>query len=60
MVRQGLEHCKALKIPSALVTCADDNVASWKIIEHFNGKLENRIWDDEDEEMIRRYWITLS
>lgn len=59
MVRQALEHCKELKIPSVMITCSDTNVPSWKIIEHFNGKLEDRIWDDKDKETIRRYWITL-
>ncbi len=42
-----------------MVTCAEDNIPSWKIIEHFKGKLEDEVWDDEDKEMIRRYWITL-
>lgn len=59
MVRQAIPHCKELKIPSLMITCSDNNIPSWKIIEHFNGKLEDRIWDDEDKEMIRRYWITL-
>jgi len=59
MVRMGLEYCRNLGIESVMVTCADDNVPSWKIVEHFDGKLQDRIWDDEDNEMIRRYWIAL-
>ncbi len=59
MVRQALDHCRELKIPKLMITCADDNVPSWKVIEHFDGKLEDKIWDDEDHEMIRRYWISL-
>lgn len=57
MVRQGLERCKQIGIASIMITCADDNIPSWKIIEHFGGQLEDKIWDDEDKEMIRRYWI---
>jgi predicted acetyltransferase len=60
MVRQGLDYCRTLGLKSLLVTCADDNVPSWKIIEKFNGQLENRVWDETDQEMIRRYWIALS
>lgn len=59
MVRQALEFCKDKGMDSIMVTCADDNVPSWKIIERFGGKLTDRVWDDEDDEMIRRYWIKL-
>lgn len=57
MVRQGIEFCKRIGLTSIMVTCADDNIPSWKIIERFDGKLEDRVWDDKDDEMIRRYWI---
>lgn len=59
MVRQALVYCKSIGIQSVMVTCADDNAPSWKVIERFGGKLQDRIWDDEDKEMIRRYWIAL-
>ena len=59
MVRQALSFCKSIGIQSIMVTCADDNTPSWKVIEYFGGKLQDRIWDDEDKEMIRRYWIAL-
>lgn len=58
MVRQAMGYCKQIGISSIMITCADGNIPSWKIIERFNGKLEDRIWDEEDKEMIRRYWIT--
>src|SRR5690606_7006776 len=59
MVRHALEFCKTIGLKSVLITCADDNIPSWKIIERFGGKLENKIWDDEDQETLRRYWIEL-
>ena len=59
MVRQALEFCRKLRIESVMVTCADDNVPSWKLVEKHSGVLEDRIWDDVDKEMIRRYWIRL-
>jgi predicted acetyltransferase len=59
MVRHALEFCKTIGLKSVLITCADDNIPSWKIIERFGGKLENKIWDDEQQETLRRYWIEL-
>jgi predicted acetyltransferase len=58
MVRQALSFCKSLGLTSIMVTCADDNAPSWKVIEKFGGVLQDKVWDDEDEEAIRRYWIT--
>jgi predicted acetyltransferase len=60
MVKQALKYCQSLKIDPVMVTCTEANEASWKIIEHFNGRLQDKIWDDEEEEMIRRYWISIS
>lgn len=60
MFRQVLQKCEQKDLRSLLVTCADDNIPSWKMIERFGGRLENKIWDDEDGEMIRRYWIQLT
>lgn len=59
LTKQALEYCRYLGLTEILVTCSDTNVPSWKIIEHFQGRLENKVWDDEDKEMIRRYWIKL-
>mgnify|MGYP001612881729 CR=1 FL=1 len=59
MVRQALDYCRTLGLKKLMVTCADENTASWKIIENFGGVLEDKTWDAEDEETIRRYWIDL-
>lgn len=59
MLKQTLRFCRNLWIKDLMITCSDDNIASWKIIEKLGGKLENKVWDDEDNEMIRRYWISL-
>lgn len=59
MVEQGLDYCRQLGLEKILVTCSDNNIPSWKLIEKFQGKLENKIWDDIDKENIRRYWIAL-
>lgn len=59
MVQFAKQFCKSLGHDKIMVTCADDNIPSWKIIEKSGGLLEDKIWDEEDEEMIRRYWIPL-
>ena len=59
MVKQALDYCRELGLKEIMVTCGDENTASWKVIEYFQGRLQDKIWDDEDEEMIRRYWISL-
>lgn len=59
MMKLGLQYCQEkLNLEKILITCADANTASWKLIEKFGGVLENKIWDDEDQEEIRRYWVT--
>ncbi len=60
MVRQALRYCRDLGINKIMVTCGENNIPSWKIIEKFQGQLQDSIWDEEDQEMIRRYWILLT
>lgn len=55
--RQGLTYGRKLGLDAFMITCADDNLASWKVIEKFGGVLGERVWDDDEEETIRRYWI---
>ena len=42
-----------------LITCDDDNIGSYKIIEANGGILENKVENEEDGEIFltRRYWI---
>lgn len=59
MMAQGIDFCRKLGLDKILVTCTDANVPSWKIIENFGGVLENKFFDEADQETIRRYWIEL-
>ena len=47
-----------LDINKILVTCNDDNIGSWKIIEANGGILQNKIKDED--KLLRRYWIRVS
>ena len=59
MVRQGFDFCRGLGLAEIMVTCSDSNVPSYKIIEAFRGRLQDTVWDEENSEMLRRYWIRL-
>ncbi|EKE25550.1 MAG: GCN5-related N-acetyltransferase [uncultured bacterium] len=48
---------KKLEISKALLTCSDDNIGSWKIIEKNGGILENKIVFNNV--LKRRYWIQI-
>lgn len=60
ILRLGIEQYKNLiKEDKILVTCDDDNVGSYKIIEANGGILENKIENEDRGEkfLTRRYWI---
>lgn len=40
-----------------LVTCDDNNIGSAKTIEANGGVLENKVTDERDGSIVRRYWI---
>lgn len=52
---QSLEFIRELGVKEVLVTCSEDNVGSYKVIEAHGGVLENRV--DFESEVKRRYWI---
>jgi len=57
ILRLALKKSKKFGIKDVLVTCADDNAASCRIIEKNGGIFEKTIFDEEDQEDVRRYWI---
>lgn len=54
---ETIKYCKKLNINEVLLTCSDLNKNSYKIIEKCKGILIDKIWDDQDKEVIRRYII---
>ena len=55
-----LKKCKELQIEKVLITCKKKNVASARTIIKNNGKLENELPNEfENDEMMQRYWIEL-
>ncbi len=60
ILKLGLEQYKNLiQEDDILITCDDDNIGSYKIIESNGGKLENKVENKDCDEVFltRRYWI---
>ena len=60
LLRLGLEQARALGLRRVLLTCADTNLGSRKIIEANGGQLEDVIQVEANRPPVRRYWITLT
>ena len=59
LLKLVLPHAKALGLKRALITCADNNAASIRIIEKGGGKLQDTITVVGADQPVRRYWIDL-
>lgn len=60
MLKLGLEKAKDLiEEDNILITCDDDNIGSYKVIEYNGGILENKVENEDQGEkfLTRRYWI---
>lgn len=57
MLNEMLTEKKESPIKKLLITCNDDNVGSAKVIEHNGGILDNKVLDESDGKLTRRYWI---
>jgi predicted acetyltransferase len=59
MLALGLLEARRLGLDRVLLTCDDDNVASYRVMEANGAKLENVIEVQGREKAVRRYWIEL-
>lgn len=59
IVRLGLKYCHSLGLTELLVTCSDENIPSFKLIEKFGGVLVEKSWDEHEQEFLRKYIINL-
>lgn len=60
-LKLALDKAREMGLRKVLITCDDNNVASYKIIEKNGGILENKVFNTDNGEsfLTRRYWITL-
>ena len=60
ILEMALVEAKKMGFEKVLLTCNDDNMGSWKIIEANGGVLESIMEPEkEGEKKKRRYWITI-
>ena len=54
------QYSNLIEEDKILITCDDDNIGSYKIIEANGGVLENKIENEDSNEkfLTRRYWIS--
>ena len=50
---------RTLGLDRILITCRVDNIGSSRVIERNGGVLEDVVHDEESNENLSRYWITL-
>ncbi|MCX6495818.1 MAG: GNAT family N-acetyltransferase [Rhodoluna sp.] len=55
ILKQSLTYINQLGITEVLVTCRDDNVGSFEVIQSQGGILENKV--EYEGALWRRYWI---
>lgn len=60
ILKLALVEAEKIGIKEVIVTCNIDNIASKKIIEKNNGKLLGTIFDEEENENLYKYSITLT
>jgi predicted acetyltransferase len=60
ILKLALEKAKELRIEEVILTCNIDNIASKNIIEKNNGKLLGTIFDEEENEYLYKFSITLT
>lgn len=59
ILKQGLQIAKTLGFEQVLVVCDDDNYASEKVIIKNSGVYENKMYSEEENVFVKRYWISL-
>ena len=59
LLHLALEQAKAIGLEKVLVSCREENVGSFKVIEHNHGQRDTDYYDESANTTFRRYWITL-
>lgn len=59
ILKKGLEIAKKLNFKRILCVCDDDNIASEKVILSNGGILENELYDEKENVVVKRFWINL-
>ena len=59
MLAMALDEARKLGLARVMSSCFVENEASRRTILANGGVFDSAVWDEEDGEMLERYWITL-
>lgn len=59
MLAMALDEARALGLERVMISCAVDNPGSRGTILANGGVFDSTVWDEDDGEMLERYWIEL-
>lgn len=59
ILRHGLGLSRKFGFSKILAVCDADSIASERVIVKNGGVLENELFDEEENVMVKRYWINL-
>ncbi len=59
MLRMALNFCREVEIDKVMITCVDGNIGSEKTILACGGVYEYTIHEPDENEDLKRFWITL-
>lgn len=59
LLKLALQKAAMLDLDRVLITCDADNIGSRRIIESNGGIFESKIFKEENNKQLRRYWIAL-
>lgn len=59
MLAMALDEARALGLDRVMISCFVENEGSRRTILANGGVFDSTVWDEEDGEMLERYWITL-
>ena len=59
MLAMALDEARALGLERVMISCFVENEASRRTILANGGVFDSTVWDEDDGEMLERYWIEL-
>ena len=59
MLKMALPFCRELGLDKVLITCIDGNVGSEKTILANGGVYESTVYEPNEKEYLKRFWITI-
>ena len=59
MLRMALPFCREIGIDKVLIACIDGNIGSEKTILANSGVYESTVYEPNEKEYLKRFWITL-